>query len=644
MGGSGTRNSMNNQAINPTDSRPTQRSLRAKGLLRFAVQVTANALAVMLVLTLLSQIHLQHGSLLTYLLVGLLFSLIDNLAKPLLIVLVGQLLIRSTGLFLIVVNASLFSFLIIFSPFDWTVAQPRWLWILVASSLLALLVAAVDAVLGLDRPQLDRDGHLYLFWQRIDHIPGLRGKTLVENVRLQQVHDMVWRYGLDIALSPTPIGSLHTWLAHYLSPRPDLLTGMSTPAKVRLLLQELGPTYVKFGQMVSSQVASLPAEWSAELAKLQDTVPSFPADIARAIIRQELGAPPEELFAAFDPTPVAAASLAQVHRVTLHSGDLAVVKVQRPNISAMVTADLGVMIKLASVLENRYAWARQMNLSGVVEEFAAGMLKELDFQNEAYHARRLAATMAVLPEVHIPRIYDAYSSTRVLTMEYIQGIKLTDPALLDESGVDRSAVAQIFVRALVKQILIDGFFHGDPHPGNVWVDPNTGRLIFLDLGLIGELRQDQRLDLLDLLACLSQGDPQGLAAVTLLLCEPHPPLDERVFRADIERAFYQYWVFLSAEASFAEMMNQVLHVLSIHGLRLSHALTLAMKAIVEGEVIALTLNPQMNWVQVAFDESLSMLGEQFSAEQITHTLKLQALRAGKALLRQAPNLESAALK
>ncbi|MBK8797408.1 MAG: phage holin family protein [Anaerolineales bacterium] len=140
---------MNNQAINPTDSRPTQRSLRAKGLLRFAVQVTANALAVMLVLTLLSQIHLQHGSLLTYLLVGLLFSLIDNLAKPLLIVLVGQLLIRSTGLFLIVVNASLFSFLIIFSPFDWTVAQPRWLWILVASRLLALLVAAVDAVLGL---------------------------------------------------------------------------------------------------------------------------------------------------------------------------------------------------------------------------------------------------------------------------------------------------------------------------------------------------------------------------------------------------------------------------------------------------------------------------------------------------------------
>lgn len=625
---------MSHQTPDDRGSRPTARARRGPGLRRFALQLTANALAISLALALLPPIRLAGGTPRTYLGAGLLFSLINNLVKPLLIVLVGQLLIRSTGLFLLVVNAALFALLIHLSPFDWTIAAPRWLWVLLASALLALAVAAVDALLGLDRLQVDAAGRLDRFWQRVERRPGLHGKALVENVRLQQVRDLVWRYGLDIALGPTLVGTLRAAVGRYLSPQPDPLAGLSTPAKVRLLLQELGPTYVKFGQMLSSQVAALPAEWSAELAQLQDSVPPFAAARAQAIIGEELGAPPGQLFADLEPTPLAAASLAQVHRATLPGGEPVVVKVQRPQIVAMVTADLGVMTKLARTLESRYAWARRLNLGGVVAEFAAGVLKELDFQNEAYHARRLAAGMAALPGVQIPHIYDAYSSARVLTMAYVQGLKLTDTAALDAAGVDRAALAHTFVRALVKQILIDGFFHGDPHPGNVWVDPQTGRLIFLDLGLVGELRPAQRVDLIDLLVCLNQGDAPGLADVTLRLCEAQPALDERAFRADIERAFYQYWVFYAAEASFAGMMNQVLRALSAHGLRLSRELTLAIKAIIQGEVIALALNPQMNWVQVAFDETLGLLGEQLSGARAAQTLKLQALRTLRALRRQ----------
>jgi hypothetical protein len=170
------------------------------------------------------------------------------------------------------------------------------------------VVTLLDALFGLDQPQLDEEGRGQFIWQAIDRIPGLHKNELVENVRLPQVYQTIWRYGLDIALSPTPIGQIRNRVETFIAGHPDFLTGQSTPAKVRLLLQELGPTFVKFGQIVSSQTEALPAEWNIELVKLQNTVPSFSYEIARGIISQELGAPPEQLFVTFDPTPLAAAS------------------------------------------------------------------------------------------------------------------------------------------------------------------------------------------------------------------------------------------------------------------------------------------------------------------------------------------------
>jgi ubiquinone biosynthesis protein len=574
----------------------------------------------------------------------LLFSLVNNFIKPFVVILVGQLLIRTMGFFLLVVNAAMFFVLIRFSPFAWDVQQPAWLWILVASSLLSLVVTLLDALFGLDQPQLDEEGRGQFIWQAIDRIPGLHKNELVENVRLQQVYQTIWRYGLDIALSPTPIGQIRNRVETFIAGHPDFLTGQSTPAKVRLLLQELGPTFVKFGQMVSSQTEALPAEWNIELVKLQNTVPPFFYEIARGIISQELGAPPEQLFVTFDPTPLAAASTAQIHRATLPAGQEVVVKVQRPNIIAKVTADLGVMTKLARVLESRFAWARQLNLRGIVEEFARGILKELDYQNEAFYARRLDTHMAAIPHVHVPIIYGARSAARVLTMEFIRGVKITQTAAIDEAGLDRNALAQTFLRTLVKQILIDGFFHGDLHPGNVLIDTSTGVIEFLDMGLMGTLRLDQRLDILDLLWSLTQGDAQGLATVALRLTEQAGKLDERAFRSDIERAYSQYWVYAEGQASFANMMRAILNILSAHGLRLNRDLTLAVKAIMQGEAIALTLNPQLLWVEVATKEATTLLGEEFTVERIMEMVKTQAIRTGKELIRQLPSLQDGTRK
>lgn len=608
---------------------------------RYSIHIAVNALAIALVLLLLPQVDFRTGNLVNSLLAGLLFSLVNTFVTPIVIVLVGQFVIRSMGLMLPMAYAGLYWLLIRFTPFAWEIDQPRWFWSLVAASLIAVVVALTDALLGLDQPQLDEAGRGQFVWRWLDGLPGWKTNDLVENVRTEQVYRTIWRYGLDIALAPTRFGLLRNRVETWISGQPDYLTGQSTPAKVRLMLQELGPTYVKFGQMVSTQAENLPEEWAAELARLQNTVTPFPYADARAIIIQELGAPPEELFASFELTPLAAASMAQVHRATLLSGEQVVVKVQRPNIIAKVNADLSVMTKLARMLERRVALARQLNLNAMVEEFTTAMRKELDFQNEAYHARRLAATMSSIPGIHVPHIYGARTSARVLTMEFIGGVKITDTAAIDEAGLDRWAVTQTVVRALVKQVLVDGFFHGDPHPGNILIDLQSGVITFLDMGLMGELPLVQRLDVLDLLWSVNQNDPEGMATAALHLTSHPDTLDESALRADIVRAYEQYWVYATEKVSFAAMVEAIRDILSAHGLQLNRDLSLAIKAIAQAEAIAFTLQPQMNWVEVAYTEAADLLRAEFTAERVVEQVKTQAVRSVKELLRELPGLQKA---
>jgi ubiquinone biosynthesis protein len=609
---------------------------------RYLIEIVVNALAIALVLVLLPQVDFRHDNLLMSLFAGLLFSLVNTFVKPLVIILLGQLLIQTMGLFMGVINTVGLALLIWLMPFAWEIDQPEWAWILLAATLMSVAVTLLDALLGLDQPQLDEEGRGQFIWRWFERIPGWANSELAENVRVEQIMGIIHSYGLDIALSPTPINQVRNQVEMWIYGRPTYLAGLSTPAKVRLLLQELGPTYVKFGQMVSTQVEGLPEEWIAELDKLQDDVPPFPYADVQTIISQELGAPPEELFATFEPTALAAASTAQVHRATLLTGEAVAVKVQRPNIVAKVNADLRVMRKLAVVLEKRLTFARQLNLSGVLEEFATGVRKELDYQNEAFHARRLAKNMSSIAEVHIPCIHAERSSTRVLTMEFISGVKITDTAAIDQAGLDRRTIVQTVIRALVKQVLIDGFFHGDPHPGNLLVDPQTGMVTFLDLGLMGELSQTQRLDLLDLVWSFVHGDTQSIATVALRFTEHHGPIDERAFQAAVERLYDQYWVYATGNTSASAILNVLNSVMTTYGLRMSSDLTMAGKAIAQAEGIAYTLQPEWYWLSYALDEATSMVREQYSVERVVEQAKTQAVRGAKGLLRELPDLQDAA--
>ena len=414
------------------------------------------------------------------------------------------------------------------------------------------------------------------------------------------------------------------------------------PEKVRHMLEQLGPLYVKLGQIVSSQSTSLPDEWRAQLDLLQSTVAPFPYAEAREIVQAELGSPPEQLFASFEQAPLAAASTAQVHRATLQDGSEVVVKVQRPDITSKVWTDLQIMRELAGRLVRRFDWARQLDLSAIVEVYAAGVMRELDYRNEAYHGVRLADAMAPLPRVHVPRVYRELSSTKVLTMEFVRGVKINQLQAQPPDGLDRDALVRALLRAIVKQLLIDGFFHGDPHPGNVYVEVSSGTIIFLDLGMMGELSGEQRRDLMEMMFALQEQDTVSLAGVLRRLSRESRPLNEAEFRAAVARVYAQEWTY-GETRSFGTLMTTLLNVLTQHGLRLDDGLTLAIKAIMQAETAITTLAPKSDVFAIITEETRDLLGEQWAPSHVVDAVGTQLRRSGNELLRRLPNLADATM-
>ena len=588
-------------------------------------------------------LEIGNAGLLDLVLIGLSLAIVSAFVRPVLTALTGSLVFRTYGLVVLVVDVIVFWLAIELVAFitDIQVAlpDPRLVWLFVVALGISLLLLAVETLLGLNRPRLEDAGEEQPLWRLLDRLPLSGRSRLVENLRLSQVRQIVVQYGLDISLVGTPLARFRGVADRLLGRDPDEFASLSTPAKVRLMLQQLGPTYVKVGQMVSSRADVLPEAWRTELDKLQNTVPPFAYEQVEAIVRSELGAPPEALFASFEHEPLGAASLAQVHRATLHDGTEVVVKVQRPNVQAMVRADLGNMEDLARQAERRVGMARTMNLAAMIHEFGQGVLTELDYRVEAYHALRLAEVVEGIEGIHVPGVHLDLSTGRVITMEFVRGVKATDVAALDAAGVDRDLVARRFLRAIIKQVLVDGFFHGDPHPGNIVIDPETGSLTFLDLGLVGELDSSRRMQLLGLMWSLRERDPDGLATAILGLCERTGPVDEAAFRSDVRRLVYQYWIYGSG--NFSRLMSALFGVLSSRGLRLDQALTLAVKSLVQAEELVRTLSPELPLVDTGYEEARELIEAEITLERILQMAKAEATATAMEIGRRLPSLREA---
>ena len=613
---------------------------------RFFVQFLIGAASigtVFFVLSLLRVVTFGERGLVYVLSLGLLLALANVTLRPILLLLTGRWLISSFGLVLILIDTIVLWVAAWLSPDTIAFAEPIWLWVPVATLSIIVLTTSAELVLGVDRPRLDVSDRQRAIWRVLDQLPTPRRSSIVENLRLMQVYDTISAFGFDIALESGPLAPIRDFAQGFLRTADPRLRELSVPAKVRVMLQQLGPTYVKIGQMAASRSEALPPGWADELARLQNTVPPFKWVDAEALIVRQLGASPEELFATIDHNALAAASLAQVHVATLPDGTPVVVKIQRPDIGTMVRADLGVLQELATTAEKRFDVARRLDLKGVVHEFADGVVLELDYRNEAYHMRRMADNMRSIGGVSIPFVDDRRSAVRVITMGYAKGVKINDVRALDAAGIDRDELARRFLRAIIKQVLIDGFFHADPHPGNVLVDTSDGTIVFLDLGLVGQLTVEQRTDLLDLLASIQSKDSKSIAAVAMRMCTHSQPVDQQdVYRA-VDRIVYQYLIYGGGGADLGQAVSGILGSLYDLGLRMDQDFTLAIKAIIQAEEITTTLAPSFDLIEQGVADARDLIFAEFTAEKIVEQVRSAAVATGKEVLRRVPSLQGATL-
>lgn len=434
------------------------------------------------------------------------------------------------------------------------------------------------------------------------------GNSTARNLRRWwDVQAIFIRYGFGFLVSKTDARRARRAAGASKNGHADEIERLNTPQRLRLMLQELGPTFIKLGQVVSSQSNAVPPAYLAELEKLQDRVPPFPEADVRAVLTTQLKQQPEYLFREFTYTPLAAASIGQVHTATLNDFSNVVVKIQRPGIQTQIQSDLAIMREVARGLESTTAIARNYNAVGVVEEFATSISKELNYTNEAANMDQLRKVLSAVGGVRTPKVYWDLVTPTVLTMENIAGVKINDLRRIEEAGIDRPRLANTFVHAMVQQVLIDGFFHADVHPGNVFVELRSGDIVFLDVGMTGQLDSRQRSEIVDLLRGLGQRDAHRITQVVLSLGIEFKPVSADALERDINRLVKKHLSGSLATFSYAGFLSELLGNLTDNGLRVPSDLLFALKAIMQTEQVVRTLNPDFNITELAMTASNMVL-------------------------------------
>jgi ubiquinone biosynthesis protein len=420
--------------------------------------------------------------------------------------------------------------------------------------------------------------------------------------------DMVRRMGLADALERA--GRALHWneaqeLAH-----------LDPPARVRRALEELGPTFVKLGQVLATRIDLFEPEWIAEFGKLQDSAPAAPWADIRQQLTEDLGASPDEVFAAFDPEPLAAASIAQVHRARLEDGSEVVVKVRRPGIRPIIEADLRWLARLAKLAEGESPELRAFRPQEVVRQFTQSLRHELDFAGECRNAEHIAENFAdyadpdspALPPsgevvqteapeevpaiIVIPRVYWQWTGERVCVQEFIAGISGRKLATVDQAGLDRKVLARRGARAVLKMIVEDGFFHADPHPGNVFYLPGN-RIAFIDFGMVGRLTEVRRDQLMRLLLGLVKHEPRRVADV-MLDWTGDGAMDEDSLLLEIQTFVQQYHGVALKQLRLGAMLADLVAILRQHQLALPSDLSLLIKAFISLEGMGRELDPDFD--------------------------------------------------
>ncbi len=373
---------------------------------------------------------------------------------------------------------------------------------------------------------------------------------------------------------------------------------LEPPVQVRLAMEELGPTFVKLGQILAGRADLFGPEWIAEFEKLHSHVPAVPLADLLPQLREDLGGEPEAVFARFDPEPLAAASIAQVHRAQLQDGTEAIVKIRRPGIADTIASDLRLLGRLATLAEEQLPWLRPYRPQQLVKELAKSLQRELDLASECRNAERIAKNMTTMPWIVVPRVHWAYTRERVNVQDYIGGVAGNHLEALQENGHDRRLLAQRGAQAVLKMIVEDGLFHADPHPGNVFYLPDN-RIAFIDFGMVGRLSVKRREELLALLLGLVERNPQAVADVLLDWTGDASNADIDTLEAEIEAFVDQYYGVPLAQLNLAGMLADVTTILREHQLALPSDLALLIKAFITLEGLGRGLDPDFHMAEEA---------------------------------------------
>ena len=358
-------------------------------------------------------------------------------------------------------------------------------------------------------------------------------------------------------------------------------------------LEAMGPTYIKLGQLLSTRADLLPAPFIASLTRLQDDVEPFPFAEVEQIVASELGVRLSKAFLEFDPEPIAAASLGQVHRARLRTGRLVAVKVQRPGIREEVLCDLEALEDIAEFLDKHTEAGRRYEFCGMLDQFRKSLLRELDYKQEAQHLAILANNLREFEQLVVPDAIPDYTTSRVLTMDYVHGIKITEVSPLRRMEMDGEALGDSLFRAYMKQILVDGVFHADPHPGNVFLT-DDGRLALIDVGMIGRIAPVMQEYLLKLLLAIANGKGEEAAEVAIRMGDPLDEFNEKAYVREVSQLVAQHQNITVGQIDTGRVVMEITRTAGTTGLRLPAELTMLGKTLLNLDQVARTLAPDFN--------------------------------------------------
>jgi predicted unusual protein kinase regulating ubiquinone biosynthesis (AarF/ABC1/UbiB family) len=408
---------------------------------------------------------------------------------------------------------------------------------------------------------------------------------------------------------------------------------------IRNTFLDLGPTFIKVGQLFSTRADIFPGEYVEELSKLQDRVPAFGYDQVEKIVEQELGKKIPDLFQSFEPVPLAAASLGQVHKATLYSGEQVVVKVQRPGLKKLFEIDLKILKGIARYFQNHPKWGKGRDWLGIYEECCRILWEEIDYLNEGRNADTFRRNFREYGWVKVPKVYWRYTSSKVLTLEYVPGIKISQYEALEAAGIDRKAIARYGAQAYLHQLLNNGFFHADPHPGNLAVSPD-GALIFYDFGMMGRIKSNVREGLMETLFGIAQKDGDRVVKSLIDLGAIAPVEDMGPVRRSVQYMLDNFMDKPFENQSVAAISDDLYEIAYNQPFRFPATFTFVMRAFSTLEGVGKGLDPEFNFMEVAKPYAMQLMNTTGSeGNSFLNELSRQAVQVSSTALGLPRRLE-----